>query len=233
MLRVAEYAELYTALLDRGLRLVNDPVAYRVCHHLPDSYPFITGVTPRTVWLPIEHGSSPEQIGGALQSLNARSAIVKDYVKSQKHYWAEACFIPDTADREHAHDVIRRFLDLQGDSLAGGLVFREYVPLKPIGHHTQSGMPVALEYRTFVVDGRPTAPAPYWDGVEYPGTTPDLAALASVLQAVPSRFFSADFAYTEDGHWLVVELGDGQVAGLPASSSPADLFAAVRVLDQP
>lgn len=37
--------------------------------------------------------------------------------------------------------------------------------------------------------------------------------LPPTLVQVPSRFFTVDFARLEDGQWMVVELGDGQVAG--------------------
>ena len=53
MLSAARYADLHAALAAKGVRLINDPAAYRTCHHLPESYPFIAARTPRTVWLPV------------------------------------------------------------------------------------------------------------------------------------------------------------------------------------
>lgn len=35
------------------------------------------------------------------------------------------------------------------------------------------------------------------------------------MQRVQSRFFTMDVAKQVDGGWMIVELGDGQVAGLP------------------
>jgi hypothetical protein len=37
-----------------------------------------------------------------------------------------------------------------------------------------------------------------------------------------------DLARTAAGEWLVVELGDGQVSGLPDGADPPALFAALR-----
>jgi hypothetical protein len=52
MRSVVDYARLAAALEDRGYRPIQSPEAYRTCHELPASYPFITGHTPKAVWLP-------------------------------------------------------------------------------------------------------------------------------------------------------------------------------------
>ena len=83
------------------------------------------------------------------------SLVVKDYVKSQKHYWQEACFIPAARDLPAVERVVRKFLELQGDDLNEGLVFREFVPLKVVGTHPKSGMPLAAEFRIFWLLGKP------------------------------------------------------------------------------
>ena len=38
---------------------------------------------------------------------------------------------------------------------------------------------------------------------------------AEIAAAVRSRFFTMDVARRVDGDWMIVELGDGQVSGLP------------------
>ncbi len=45
----------------------------------------------------------------------------------------------------------------------------------------------------------------------------------TLAQRIDSRFFTMDVAKTMDGGWLVVELGDAQVAELPKHAN-ADLF---------
>ena len=44
------YAELYDALADRRVRLVNTPAQYEHCHYLPRWYGALEGHTPRSVW---------------------------------------------------------------------------------------------------------------------------------------------------------------------------------------
>jgi hypothetical protein len=46
---------------------------------------------------------------------------------------------------------------------------------------------------------------------------------------VQSRFFTMDVARRLDGAWMIIELGDGQVAGLPEQ---ADAGAFYRALAQ-
>jgi len=43
-----------------------------------------------------------QDVAGLAARLGSGPAIVKDYVKSRKHEWDEACFIPDLADLAHA-----------------------------------------------------------------------------------------------------------------------------------
>ena len=160
MVTPSQYRVLYEALAARGIRLINDPEQYRHAHHLPENYPIIEGHTPRSVWLAGDLGIG--RIMEALAPFGDAPVIVKDFVKSRKHEWLEACFIPSAADRGAVERVVGRFLELQGDDLNGGLVFREFVEFEPIGVHPKSGMPLTEEYRVFWLDGVPVFWAPYW-----------------------------------------------------------------------
>jgi hypothetical protein len=212
---VAHSAAFHEALAARGVRLVNDPAAYRHCHHLPESYPVIEGHTPRSVWLPVAGQIDMGEVMVLLRPFGDAALVLKDYVKSQKHAWDEACFISSASDRAAVERVVRRFLELQGPDLAGGLVFREFVEFEPVGRHPRSGMPLTLEYRLFLLDGRSLLCTEYWEEGDYGGEPPPVERFATLAAKVGSRFFTMDVARRKGGDWLVVELGDGQVAGLP------------------
>lgn len=222
------YARLYEALRAKNLHLINSPEAYTHCHHLPASYPVIQAVTPRTVWLPVEEGLSMEQVMACLAPFSEQPLILKDYVKSYKHDWWGACYIPAANQRAEVERVVSRFLELQGDDLQGGLVFREYVPFQSIGSHPRSGMPLTREYRAFVLDGVVRCTAPYWEEMEDEEPGPPATLFTDIAQRVQSRFFTMDVAQRKDGTWLIVELGDGQVAGLPDALAPANFYAALH-----
>src|SRR4051812_44070161 len=51
MVTPSQYRVLYDALAVRNIRLINEPDQYRHCHHLPECYPIIERLTPRSVWL--------------------------------------------------------------------------------------------------------------------------------------------------------------------------------------
>jgi hypothetical protein len=137
MLKPGQYTQLYQALADKGILLINDPAAYRHCHYLPESYEVIRGQTPVSVWLKTAGGVDLDEMMALLQPFGSKPLILKDFVKSQKHYWREACFIPSASDREAVARIVTRFLELQGDDLNEGLVFREYVELEPLTTHSR------------------------------------------------------------------------------------------------
>jgi hypothetical protein len=214
MMRSELYYDFYHALQEKGIRLINNPEQYKKCHYLPESYQTIKGMTPLTVWVPKERIGDFEFVFQIAKSLGIGPGIVKDYVKSQKHYWNEACFIPSMTDRSEVERVTRRFLELQGDDLIGGLVFREYVELDKVGYHPESGMPVSREFRIFFLEGNPLQTIRYWDELEY-ADSPPVELFLEVARKVESNFFSMDIAKTAHGEWIIVELGDGQVSDLP------------------
>ncbi|HEX7735341.1 MAG TPA: ATP-grasp domain-containing protein [Ktedonobacteraceae bacterium] len=230
MLKPETYKRLYEALAEKGLMLLNTPADYRHCHYLPESYPIIAGRTPLTVWLPTGPDVSIDEVITTLHPFGEKAVIVKDYVKSRKHEWLDACYIPSAADREAVERVVRRFLQLQGEDLNMGLVFREFVEFEPLTTHSRSGMPLTREYRLFVLDGKFILIAPYWEEGEYGQSGADqlpLDHLSEIARQVHSRFFTMDVARRVNGTWNIVELGDGQVAGLPAR---ADITAFYRAL---
>ena len=84
-------------------------------------------------------------------------------------------------------------------------------------------MPLTEEYRIFWLDGTPVFWSPYWEAGNYRGSGPPPGEFADVAANVRSRFFSMDVARRRDAGWMIVELGDGQVSGLPMDSD-ADRF---------
>ena len=229
MLRPEQYARLYDALAARGVLLINDPAAYRHCHYLPEWYPQFVGQTPRSTWLTGGSGLAMTEIQRALEPFGDRPILVKDFVKSRKHEWEDACYIPSAANGPAVERVVRRFLELQGDDLNEGLVFREFVELEPLGTHARSGMPLTKEWRIFWLDGAPILTTEYWETGDYgDAALPPLAPFAELARRVASRFFTMDIARRTDGGWIVVELGDGQVAGLPERADPLAFYRALQ-----
>lgn len=227
MLKPSTYSRFYDALVARGMRLINDSAAYVHCHDLPESYRVIKGWTPRSVWLKTEGAADLDQIMDLLQPFGAAPLVLKDFVKSRKHEWNEACYIPSASDRSSVERVVRRFLELTDDGLYEGLVFREFIDFEPLTQHSKSGMPLTKEFRLFFLDGKPVFWTKYWDEGDYAGITPPVDQFAAVATAVKSRFFTMDIAKRRDGDWMIVELGDAQVAGLPENADLDQFYQAI------
>lgn len=228
MLRSNEYKNLYAALLTRNLRLIHTPEQYRHVHYLPESYAKIAGVTPNSIWFPLPNpvliDAAENLAAEAVRVFNNHPIIVKDYVKSRKHEWDEACYIPDASDENKVRQTVRRFLELQGSQLNEGLVFRAFAELEVLARHPLSGMPLSREIRVFVLEGNPIFVSTYWEAGEDAAFNAVLGEFQAVIRSIESRFFTIDFAKTNNGPWIVLELGDGQVAGLPDDTNAEHFY---------
>ena len=214
MVPAADYARLEAGLAARGATLCTSAEQYRRAHELPGWYAAFESVTPAGVWLECLPGQVPEPaaLAAAAARLPAGAGIVKDYVKSRKHDWDEACYLPDLADTASVRAVVSRFVELQEDSLAGGIVLRAFEEFRR----------ATGEARVWWLDGRPVLTTAHPDT---PGLrpVPDLDAVTPLVAALDCRFVSTDLAQRADGVWRVVEVGDGQVSDLPPDIDPAAL----------
>lgn len=218
MLPSGRYAELADALAERGSALATDALRYRRAHELPGWYETFAAVTPRSAWLPADPGVTlpAARLAELAAPLGPGPVIVKDYVKSRKHEWDEACFVPDVADTERLVAVVGRFVELQGDFLAGGIVLRAFEDF------------TGDEARVWWIDGDPVLVTVHPDAgpgaaeASVPGH--ELDRLAPLVRALGCRFVTTDLALRSDGVRRVVEVGDGQVSDLPASADQRRLL---------
>lgn len=215
MLKPAIYEILYHELKSRNFVLINSPEEYRHCHYFPESYATIENHTPPSIFVPYDENFSFENLHEKLAAFGDKPLILKDYVKSRKHEWNDACFIASAANREAVEKTVARFLELQGEDLNEGLVFREFVDFAPLTNHSKSGMPLTREFRLFFLKNKLIHAAEYWEEGDYHETNLPENLFQEVAKRVKSNFFTMDVAQKRDGDWLIVELGDAQVAGLP------------------
>ncbi|MFJ7415746.1 ATP-grasp domain-containing protein [Streptomyces sp. NPDC098077] len=212
------YAELETALGARGCALLTGAAAYRRAHELPGWYEEFAGLTPRSVWCATAPEAPPptaDELAALAAPLGPGPGIVKDFVKSRKHEWHEACYVPELADAARLAAVVGRFVELQGTFLSGGLVLRSFEPFVAGG-----------EARVWWVDGAALLVTAHPDT---PGavSVPEPALPREAVGRLGPRWVTTDLALREDGVWRVVEVGDGQVSGLPAGAEAGALFAAL------
>jgi hypothetical protein len=219
---------LYEGLIKKKVKLINNPEEYKTCHYLPSSYEYIKGSTPETNWTDVKGDVDFEKVFELTGSFNDDAIIVKDYVKSQKHNWAEACFIPKASDRDSVKKIVSRFVELQGSDLNVGLVFRKFEDLEFLTNHSKSKMPLTKEFRLFFLNGQIIQIFNYWDEGDYGDTKPDLKEFETIGKKVNSNFFTMDIAKKKNGDWIIMELGDGQVSGLPDSADKSNFYRSVK-----
>jgi ATP-grasp domain, R2K clade family 3 len=213
MLSSSQYAAFADALAARGVTLRTSPAQYRRAHELPGWYPALAPVTPRTAWTA---GDGREEFGTACATLGSGPAVPRDYVKSMKHYWDEATYIPDLSDQAAAWTIAARFRELRDDDFTGGFVIRRFERL------------VSAEVRTWwtggtcrLITAHPDTPA------GQPPSGIDPISFTPLIRSLGLPFVTADLAQRADQVWRLIELGDGQVSDRPSTTSPAALLSAV------
>ena len=215
MLTPDDYQNLYNGLIQKNIQLINSPTEYKHCHYLPESYRIIKGLTPKTNWTAAKTPINKKVITELTAQFGNSPIIVKDYVKSEKHNWEDACYIPNASDEQNVLNITNTFVELRGNYLNEGLVFRQFEELEYLVDHSQSGMPLTKEFRVFFVNKTVVSVFDYWDEGNYGETKPELDSFIQIAQNIESNFFTMDIAQKKNGEWIIMELGDGQVAGIP------------------
>src|SRR5574338_683675 len=152
--------------------------------------------------------------------------VVKGETNSRKGNWKRDMFAYDKTD---AIMIANRLSD---DSLIGQqkLYIRQYVPLVKYMDGV-NGMPVTKEFRFFVAYGHLLCGGYYWQNyIDDIGIKPDPSEvprefLQEVIEAVGDQcnFYTIDVGQMENGQWIVIELNDGQFAGL-SCNDPFKLY---------
>lgn len=229
MLTPIQYAMIYNDLLPKNYKLINTVEEYQKCHYLPDSLKFIENRTPKTVFEKLENENSIEKLLEKAKVFGQKAVIIKDYVKSEKHDWETACFVADASNTDKFEQTIHKLLELRGAYLNEGIVVREFVELNDLIVHSKSGMPLTEEYRLFFCNKKLVGIYDYWEEGEYKLSKPDTTEFEEIAERVESNFFSMDIARQKNGEFIIIELGDGQVAGLPDKTDRHEFYKRLQI----
>ncbi|MBE1877477.1 ATP-grasp domain-containing protein [Myceligenerans pegani] len=231
MIPVEAYERFTAALATRGVQVATNSDAYRQAHELPGWYGQFAGRTPASAWLPWKAGRTPSRtdVAALTAPLGSGPGVVKDYVKSRKHEWHEACFVPDLADVAAVTRTVARLVELQGSDLAGGIVARRFESFAT----DEAGR--AREARVWWVAGSPVLVTAHPDTPSTTVRVPEtvLDDIAGCLRRISAPFVTTDLAQRNDGVWRVIEVGDGQVSDLPASEEPGTILRILTQAEQP
>ena len=224
MLTPKQYSNLYKDLLSKNYKLINTETEYQNCHYLPDSLKFIENKTPKTVFEKLEDSESIEKLINKTKVFGTKALILKDYVKSEKYDWETACYVSDASNIEKLKNSIENLIQLRGKYLNEGIVAREFIELKDLIIHSKSGMPLTEEYRLFFCNKQLIGIYDYWEEGEYDLSKPETKEFEEIAKNIKSNFFSMDIAREKNGNLVIIELGDGQVAGLPDKTDRNEFY---------
>jgi len=233
-----DYTSLEASLLNNfGAKLIQKFEDYAWTRDFPAWYRTLRQWTPKSFYYPCSKDvkidfhwliDTLSEIWGDF----GRPLLLKDYVKSRKQDWHDACYIPTFNDIER---VVTNFLKIQGEYLVGGLVFRQFMPFQQIGVHPKSKMPLINEHRQFYLDGKMFYQAPYWsDGADYSKYQDEPNTFAQAVSSIKSRFVAVDVALAENhgyignDQWMIVEINDGGSSGIPDGGNVEDFYRSLK-----
>ena len=89
-------------------------------------------------------------------------------------------------------------------------------------------MPLSEEYRMFFYKKELLCIFNYWEEGDYNIETPKTEEFKIIAKSIESNFFTMDIAKTKNGEYIVIELGDGQIAGIPDNVDKNIIFKNIR-----
>lgn len=220
------FGELEKDLNTIGAKLINTHKQHLYIANLRNWYEDLKEFTPRT-WFSLEgcNYSGP--------------FVLKGHTNSRKFQWDTHMYA------QNLHDAAEIAVELSNDSLIGyqDIVYREYVPLKTY-YKSIHGLPITKEFRFFVAYRAILSGGFYWSshvenlkeqGFEIPNPEEvPKSLLVDIINKIgdSANFYTIDVAQTEDGKWILIELNDGQMAGL-SENDPYTLYENLkRVVDR-
>ena len=228
MLTPEDYEILYNKLLTKNYKLINNSIEYKNCHYLPESLKYIKNYTPKTIFQKVECKKSINILLENVKIFNGKAIIIKDYVKSEKYYWDTACYIENSNNIKKLSESINNLIELRGNYLNEGIVIREFIELNNIQKHSKSNIPLSEEYRLFFYDNELLCVFNYWEEINYNMERPETKEFEIIGKTIESNFFTMDIAKNKNGKFIIIELGDGQVSGIPDNEDKNIIYKKIK-----
>ncbi len=204
------YEAIHTALLQKGMHLLNTPEEHLIVQEFDRAYPRLLGLTPTSVAV-----THIDQVAQAVEALGV-PLFVKGAIQSRKVKGWKAC-VADT--RQEAERLTQELLEQLPEYSRGRVLLRQLVKLR-CDNIASNGFPLGREFRVLIYRQRVISYGYYWEVDDFQRwlSTPEeeemfaIALEATRQLAVP--FVAVDMGQLEDGSWTVIETGDPQFSGL-------------------
>ena len=213
MLNISQYKKLYDILLGLGYELINTPEQYKNCHHFPCSYDYVKELTSKAIFIKEWDADILQDVSNFFGD---KSFLMKDYVKSAKG--VPGLFeMPSGISGEELLEKVEKFVEHRGKLFSEGLVFKEFVNLKKYGDNVN-------EWRLFYYENRLISCSQNSNIKPEDCSHPNTNLVKKVAFQIDSNFFTIDVAEKEDGSWMIIETGDGQVSGLSPNQNCLEYY---------
>jgi hypothetical protein len=215
-----DYGAFFQHCADHGITLVNSPTQHQCGSELPEWYPRIEELTPRSAWFesPPDARVVSETIGWPVFVKGARQTSRHD---------------PAKAIARNAKEYQCLIEAYRNDAILGWqkCVIRELVELRPVHASPSFKIQPSFEFRTFWFHKRLVGAGPYWSqfaNYEWSSDERDscLAVAKAAADKVECPFLVVDMAQMANGRWIVIECNDAQESGY-AGVSPFALWNAI------
>lgn len=226
MLKGLDYEYLYKRLLSHGYELINNPTEYLNCHHFPEYYKHISEHTSKAWWSGpwLEHPYSnkgEETFWEPVRSMLG-DIIIKDYVKSEKGN-PDLFILKKELTNDEFNERVQKFVEARGKLFNKGIVFKAVENLKKYEGQTNEWRFFFLNKKLLIYNQNSDTP------VKVVNPSDDIIIeMEKIAKMIESNFFTIDIAQKEDGSWMILELGDGQVSGLPLISDALSFYGNMR-----
>ncbi|MBD2292837.1 ATP-grasp domain-containing protein [Anabaena sphaerica FACHB-251] len=212
------YQAIYQAALDKGIKLLNNPLEHQIAQEFDMFYPLLQGLTPESVII-----TSTDECIKASELLGF-PVFVKGAIQSRKQQGWKSCVANNL---EELTELTAKLLKLKY-AARDRIIVRKLVNLR-YQRFANNGFPMGREFRCFIYNHQILKYGYYWDGKDDLSKLStaeeeqvlNLAILASQRLQVP--YIAVDIGQLESGEWIVIEIGDGQFSGL-SQISPLELW---------
>ncbi|MEW6307282.1 MAG: ATP-grasp domain-containing protein [Verrucomicrobiota bacterium] len=204
-----DYAGRRRELLSNGIELIHMPEEHLRCSQLPQWYPLLADMTPRSVWFDAwpDAETIARQFGWPV--------FVKGERQTSRHQ-RKLSILENPADFER----VKTAWDADPILRWQRVVFREFMPLRLVGQQLAETLPRAFEFRSFWWKGQFVGVGRYWTDEHYQLSDSEMAEAialgAEAARRVGVTFLAVDMAQTREGRWVVIECNDGQDSGYRA-----------------
>lgn len=198
MMKPEKYRLFYEKCLQNELPLITTPEQYELFHIYPNIYSFLQVDAVPMMNFTLHQAINIADVGSKLGRF-----MVKDYVKSVKGTDFPTFFQPNISQKEF--DIqMEKFYQYRGNLLTGGILCKQYIDLKKY-----DGRP--NEYRVFYANGTPISICRNSNQILVTKEPP--MELIQKYTNLDSPFYTIDYAEKDNGEWVIIEAGDGQVSG--------------------